>query len=129
MRPIGPFGGRARPFPARARAWSTRTAGVVLLLSFLSSRAEADAARHSRVRRILLLTDAGDDPTSTRMTAELGALGFEVRTMQRSPATGGDSEIELLSRTIEALATIGVDRAGGEVRVWTVDSASGRIVL
>jgi hypothetical protein len=77
----------------------------------------------------LLLTDAGDDPTSTRMTAELGALGFEVRTMQRSPATGGDSEIELLSRTIEALATIGVDRAGGEVRVWTVDSASGRIVL
>jgi hypothetical protein len=80
------------------------------------------------MRRILLI-DAGDDPMSMRMTAELGALGFEVRIMQPSPATGGDSEIELLSRTIEALATIGVDLASGEVRVWTFNGPSGRMVL
>lgn len=125
---IAHFGGRDRTYLARTWASSTRVAAVVFLLCSLSFQAEAEPARHSRMRRILLI-DAGDDPMSMRMTAELGALGFEVRTVQSSLATGGDSEIELLSRSIEALATIGVDRASGEVRVWTVNRASGRIVL
>jgi len=101
---------------------------ALFLLSSLSLRAEAEPARHLHTRRILLI-DAGHDPMSTRMTAELGALGFEVQTLQDSLATAGDSEIEVLSRTIEALATIGVDRPSGEVRIWTVDRASGRIIL
>jgi hypothetical protein len=126
--PIGRFGGRHSPYRARAWSWSTRIAAAVFLLSFFFPLAEADSAPPSRERRILIV-DAGDDSVSTRMTAELGALGFEVRTVQRSRATAGDSDIELLSRTIEALATIGVDRASGEVRVWTVDRTSGRIVL
>ena len=126
--PIGHFRGRDRPYLTRSWVLSARVTAVVLLLSSLSLRAQADPARHSRMRRILLI-DAGGDPMSMRMTAELGALGFEVRTMQPSPATAGDSEIELLSRTSEAVATIGVDRASGEVRVWTVHRASGRIVL
>jgi len=99
-----------------------------LVLSSLSARANALPPQHS-IPRTILLVDAGDDPMSMRIIAELGALGFEVRTTQRSSATGGDSEIELLSRTIEAVATIGVDRASGEVRVWTVDKASGQMGL
>jgi hypothetical protein len=114
--------------PAPARARSIPMAAVVLLLLALSSRADAEPTPHSPAKTILLV-DAGDDLTSKRMTAELGALGFEVQTIQRPLGGGGDAEIELLSRTVEAVATIGIDRSSGEVRVWTVDHASGRILL
>ena len=129
-RPIANIGGRQRPYLdlARAWVWSIRAAAIALVLSSLSARANALPPQHS-IPRTILLVDAGDDPMSMRIIAELGALGFEVRTTQRSSATGGDSEIELLSRTIEAVATIGVDRASGEVRVWTVDKASGQMGL
>ena len=126
--PDGHFGGPDRLYLARIRV-STRVAAVVVLLCAFSFRVEAEPTRDSRTRTILLI-DAAGDPMSMRMTAELGALGFDVRAIQPSPATTtADSEIELLSRSIAALATIGIDRASGVVRVWTVNLASGEIVL
>lgn len=114
--------------PAPARAWSIPVAAAVLLLSMFSGRANAEPAPHSPAKTILLV-DAGEDLMTRRMTAELGALGFGVKIIQRPLLAGSDSEIELLSRTVEAIATIGIDRRSGEVRVFRVDGASGRVDL
>lgn len=109
---------------------SRATLAVLALLGSVSSLARAEGAQVSPAgtAQTILLVDTGDNPWSTRMSAELGTLGFEVKATRVLRATCDDSEVELLSQTVKAVATLCIDRDLGQVRVWTVD-APGRLVL
>ncbi|MDP9036919.1 MAG: hypothetical protein M3O50_19140 [Myxococcota bacterium] len=102
---------------------------VTVVFSFVS---RASAAPEDPASRVILLIAAPQDPTCERIGAELAALGYDVKTIQErrsASAPVGLDELELLSRTVDAAATIGVDLGTGETRVWTMGRTSGRITL
>jgi hypothetical protein len=72
---------------------------------------------------------AADDPTTTRVAAEIRAAGLTIKTVQGVPATGPDSGVALQSRLAEAVGAVEIDSGTGQVWIWTVDESNGQIVL
>jgi hypothetical protein len=99
--------------------------GGILLCHVPAAGAEPSAPPHATI----LLIDAGDDATATRVAAELRASGLAVTTVQDAPATRTDFDVQILSRSANAVAAIDIDPDVGEVRIWTVTRSTGQIVL
>jgi hypothetical protein len=74
---------------------------------------------------ILVIADL-DDPTATRVAAEIRASGLSVTSV---PSTRTDFDVQGLSRSADAVGVVHIDRGGGEVRIWTADRATGQVVL
>lgn len=77
---------------------------------------------------ILLIADL-ENPTATRVAAEIRASGLTVTSVPDAPATHTDFDVQFLSRSADAVGAVHLDRAAGEVRIWTVDRSTGEIVL
>jgi hypothetical protein len=77
----------------------------------------------------ILLIEAGEDPTATRVAAELRASGLPVTTVHDASATPTDLEIQQLARSASAVAVMDIDAGAGQVRIWTVSRSTGLIVL
>jgi hypothetical protein len=88
--------------------------------------ADVDASRPAAT---ILLMAAADDPTATRVAAEIRASGLAVKDVQGAPSTGPDSDVALQSRLAQAIGAVEIDAAAGQVWIWTVDESSGQIVL
>lgn len=77
----------------------------------------------------VLMIASGDDPTATRVVAELRAAGLTVTTVQDAPAPRAAGEIERLTRPTDAVAAVEIDHAAGEVRIWTINRMAGHMAL
>jgi hypothetical protein len=83
----------------------------------------------SRPAATILLMAAADDPTTTRVAAEIRAAGLAIKRVQGVPATGPDSDVALQSRLAEAVGAVEIDSGTGQVWIWTIDESNGQIVL
>jgi hypothetical protein len=78
---------------------------------------------------VLVVVDAGATSTDAdvaRLRSELGALGFEVSTMERPP---GVQAIDELARARGAEAAVRLIEQGARVEIWLRDRATGRTVV
>ena len=109
-----------------------RSAGRLALLMALgfalsspasASEPEPEPGQALQHRRVLVLTDAPDDPLISRIRAEVVSLGLEVLV---GPAEGA---IETRARAEHAVAAIRMLPSRNGVEVWTEDETSGRPLL
>jgi hypothetical protein len=94
---------------------------------FRDASALADVSAWRPAATILLMA-AADDPTTTRVAAEIRAAGLAIKSVQGPPATGPDS-VALQSRSAQAVGAVEIDSGSGQVWIWTVDESNGQIVL
>jgi hypothetical protein len=105
-------------------AWVAALGGS--LLRHASALADVSPSRPAAT---ILLMAAEDDPTTTRVAAEIRAAGLAIKSVQGVPATGPDSDVALQSRLAQAVGAVEIDAGTGQVWIWTVDESSGQIVL
>ncbi|MFO0548299.1 MAG: hypothetical protein U0271_07935 [Polyangiaceae bacterium] len=105
---------------------------AVMPIAMTSGLARADEQTTSS-SRIVLVTREPTSPISMRLTAELGALGFEVVTAPPPSDMRDPSDVvallERTSREANALAAIVVSVRGGAVEVWIRDRTTDKTVL
>ncbi|MDP9151082.1 MAG: hypothetical protein M3O36_14215, partial [Myxococcota bacterium] len=102
---------RGVPAGSRIRAGAAAVLLPVLTV-VLSFAPRASAAPEDPTSSVILLIAAPHDPTCERIGAELSTLGYDVKIIQERRAASapvGVAELNLLSRTVDAAATIGVD--------------------
>jgi hypothetical protein len=92
------------------------------------SRAVAAESEAPSAATILMIA-ARDDPTATRIVAELSASGLSVTTVRDPLVPHSAREIERLCGPLRAVAVVEIDRAAGEVKIWTVPQKAGPMIL
>ncbi len=97
------------------------------LFGWRSGALAAEPAPPSPATVLMIVAD--EDPTATRVVAELRAAGLTVTTVQDAAAPRGAVEIERLTRPTDAVAAVEIDHAAGEVRIWTINRKTDQIAL
>jgi hypothetical protein len=110
---------------ARVARRQVRVVAFVSLVGWHAGALAAERALPSPAT--VLMIAAGDDPTATRVVAELRAAGLTVTTVQDAPAPRTAREIERLTRPTDAVAAVEIDPVAGEVRIWTIDRKAGQM--
>jgi hypothetical protein len=96
------------------------------LLPHAFARADEPAPRSTVT---VLLAAALDDPRATRIAAEIRALGMVVANVTVATATRIGFDVQIQARSADAAGVVDIDTGAGEVRIWTAERLTGRILL
>lgn len=78
---------------------------------------------------VALAVDRADDPVAERLRAELGALGFDVETVQAPGLAPSRPLLEATARDRGAIAAMRIVPSRAGVEVWIFDRVTGKTVL